>query len=98
METIKFRVTTIKPKEHINDFEKQIGSYTGDINSISNYLENIDLNIKKDELCKLSRPIEYAIQGVALNNLCVDWCHNNILRRFREYNKIFHVRIERLNN
>ena len=93
---IKFKATTIKPKEFIGDTEKEIGAFSGNIYAMLNYLNNLGITIKKQALYRIKKPCEYLIEGNSQNNLVTDWCFNDILKRLKAERFPIHVKIEKV--
>jgi hypothetical protein len=94
--TIKFRATIIALKTEINTQDKDMGSFSGSIYSMLNYLENIGLNFSLSKLYSIKKPVEFLIEGDNLNNVGHNFMDRKLFTELRKDNLPIHVRIERL--
>jgi len=87
--TVKFSATTILTND------KEVGTFSGTIYSMLNYLENIGLNLSMQKLYSLKKDVVYLIEGDNLNNLGCDFKHRKEFTEMRSNNLHIHVRIKR---
>ena len=89
-ETVKFRATTLLTNN------KEVGTFTGKIYSMLNYLENIGLDFSLQKLYSLKKEVVYLIENDNLNNLGCDFKYRKLFAEMRKDNLPIHVRIERI--
>ncbi len=88
--TVKFSATTL-----LTD-NKEVGTFSGTIYSMLNYLENMGLNFSMQKLYSLKKEVVYLIEGDNLNNLGCDFKYRKEFTEMRKDDMPIHIRIKRL--
>lgn len=93
---LKFKITTLQPKEHVKDTEKEIGSFTGNANQVLDYLESIDLDLDKQKLYRVKEGKPEVYHVPAFDTLKIDEDKRSEAAKIFNEGYDFHVKIERL--
>jgi len=94
--SIKFKATTIVVKNHIHDKDKAIASFTSDIYSMLDYLENLGFNFSLSRLYSLNKPVEYFLANENLVSIKCDEKYTKLLDTVKSDKLTIHIKIERL--
>jgi hypothetical protein len=95
---IRFKATTIKLKEFIGDTQKEIGSISGDIYTILNYLGSIGINVTMQQIYYYTKKKSWIFRVTykQLNNVVYDWKYNEIVKKLKALQFDFHIKLERI--
>jgi len=96
--SIRFKATTIKLEEFIGDTKKEIGSTSGDIYTILNYLESIGINSTMQQVYYFTKKksCTFCVTHKQLNNVMYDWKYNDIVKKLKTLQFDFLIKLERI--